>query len=69
MEYVANGDLGVYIKAHGKSQIPEATCQAISRQLLEALQVLHERLICHRDLKPQVNTLPVGSHSPSFLLN
>ncbi|KAI5839062.1 kinase-like domain-containing protein [Morchella snyderi] len=38
MEFVANGDLGVYIKAQGKSQIPEATCQAISRQLLEALQ-------------------------------
>ncbi|KAI5836940.1 kinase-like domain-containing protein [Morchella snyderi] len=53
MEYVANGDLGVYIKAHKKSQIPEATCQEISKQLLEALQVLHERLICHRDLKPQ----------------
>ncbi|KAH0604008.1 uncharacterized protein H6S33_007039 [Morchella sextelata] len=53
MEFVANGDLGEYIKAHGKSRIPEATCQAISKQLLEAPQVLHERLICHRDLKPQ----------------
>ncbi|KAI5839157.1 kinase-like domain-containing protein, partial [Morchella snyderi] len=53
MEFVADGDLCAYIKARGSSPPLEETCQAISRQMLEALEVLHERQVCHRDLKPQ----------------
>ncbi|KAI5843120.1 kinase-like domain-containing protein [Morchella snyderi] len=53
MEYVVDGDLGRYIKARGDSLLPEGIWRPITGQLLEGLQVLHQRLICHRDLKPQ----------------
>lgn len=52
MEYMKHGDLSQYLVNFG----PKARLEAkeIVRQLLEGLVVLHERNICHRDLKPQV---------------
>lgn len=50
MEYIEHGDLSGYIKnPKAKSDAKE-----ITRQILEGLEVLHEKGICHRDLKPQV---------------
>lgn len=48
MEYIEHGDLGQYIRNH------PAKAKAIVLQILEGLEVLHERGICHRDLKPKV---------------
>lgn len=50
MEYIEHGDLGKYIVEHN----PTALAPEITSQILEGLIVLHERAICHRDLKPQV---------------
>lgn len=58
MEYIEHGDLGQYIKedwAKAKTEVKE-----ITSQILEGLVILHEREICHRDLKPQVRHQPVG---------
>lgn len=56
MEYIANGDLGQYIKENRANA--KADARAITEQILRGLVVLHEREICHRDLKP-----PVTYHS------
>lgn len=50
MEYIKHGDLSQYLKN------PKTPMDAreITRQLLEGLIVLHEKRICHRDIKPQV---------------
>lgn len=50
MEYIEHGDLGKYI-AEYKTKVE---AREITSQILEGLVVLHEREICHRDLKPQV---------------
>lgn len=50
MEYIQHGDLGKYI-AEYKTKVD---AKQITSQILEGLVVLHERAICHRDLKPQV---------------
>lgn len=52
MEYVAHGDLYQYMTSNTTQVKTEAT--AITPQILAGLVVLHEREICHRDLKPQV---------------
>lgn len=52
MEYFEHGDLGQHIKIFGRQE--EETSREITRQLLEGLVVLHQKQICHRDLKPQV---------------
>lgn len=52
MEYIEHGDLSGYIKRDRDGV--KADAQEITRQLLEGLEVLHEKGICHRDLKPQV---------------
>lgn len=52
MEYVQYGDLGRYIvehRAQAKMQVKQITLQ-----VLKGLVELHERDICHRNLKPQV---------------
>lgn len=51
MEYLAHGDLGQYIADH---PVEFREAQEITFQVLEGLVVLHDREICHRDLKPQV---------------
>lgn len=56
MEYFEQGDLGQFIKEFGPQG--EENAKEITRQLLEGLVVLHQRQICHRDLKPQVWALP-----------
>lgn len=50
MEYIEHGHLGKYIAEYQKVDAKE-----ITSQILEGLVVLHEREICHRDLKPQVS--------------
>jgi serine/threonine protein kinase len=52
MEYAPLGDLGSYIKEFKEDARSNAT--SITQQLLEALVVLHERKLCHRNLKPSV---------------
>lgn len=52
MEYIPNGDLGRYIKENKAKA--KADGRAITEQILQGLVVLHERGICHCDLKPQV---------------
>lgn len=56
MEYISYGDLGEYITSNDAKVKTEA--QAIAAQILEGLVILHERKICHRDLKPQVTKSP-----------
>lgn len=50
MEYIEYGDLAKYITQY-KTKVD---AKVITLQILEGLVVLHERSICHRDLKPQV---------------
>lgn len=55
MEYVEHGDLGRYISQYGGTSKARSEVGEITAQILEGLVVLHERDICHRDLKPQVH--------------
>lgn len=50
MEFIEHGHLGTYI-AEYKTKV---NTKEITSPILEGLVVLHEREICHRDLKPQV---------------
>ncbi|KAL6869832.1 Protein kinase protein rad53 [Amphichorda felina] len=50
MEYVSGGDLGKAIADHGP--LSEDMVQAMSKQLLGALEYLHKNNITHRDVKP-----------------
>ena len=49
MEYIAGGDLFDYIMGKGVLEEPEAI--GIFKQIISALEYLHEKNICHRDLK------------------
>lgn len=53
MEYIAYGDLEQYLNQHGTKAVAEG--KEIMTQILDALVVLHERRICHRDLKPKIS--------------
>lgn len=57
MEYVEHGDLAQYLKSLGRQENENAV--DITKQLLKGLVVLHDRHICHRDLKPQVCKTPI----------
>lgn len=50
MEYIELGDLSQYLK----SPTPPLDAKEIARQVLSGLVILHERKVCHRDIKPQV---------------
>ncbi|KAJ7963402.1 Kinase family protein [Quillaja saponaria] len=51
LEYCNGGDLAAYIHRHGK--VSETTARHFMRQLAAGLQVLQEKHLIHRDLKPQ----------------
>lgn len=67
MEYIQHGDLGQYIADHGASAKAHREVGEITSQILEGLVVLHERDICHRDLKPQVRQMAL--YCPGFKAN
>ncbi|QCE02473.1 unc51-like kinase [Vigna unguiculata] len=50
LEYCAGGDLAAYIQRHGK--VSETVARHFMRQLAAGLQVLQEKNLIHRDLKP-----------------
>ncbi|KAL0632586.1 hypothetical protein Q9L58_008517 [Maublancomyces gigas] len=60
MEYMPHGDLALYISENGVKAATEF--RPITSQILEGLVVLHDREICHRDLKPQ--NILIASPSP-----
>ncbi|KAK7349364.1 hypothetical protein VNO77_06679 [Canavalia gladiata] len=51
LEYCGGGDLAAYIHLHGK--VSEPVARHFMRQLAAGLQVLQEKNLIHRDLKPQ----------------
>ncbi|XVF33067.1 hypothetical protein REPUB_Repub17cG0136500 [Reevesia pubescens] len=51
LEYCDGGDLAAYIHRHGK--VSEEVARHFMRQLAAGLQVLQEKHLIHRDLKPQ----------------
>ncbi|KAH7578129.1 hypothetical protein JRO89_XS01G0344100 [Xanthoceras sorbifolium] len=51
LEYCDGGDLAAYLHRHGK--VSEAVARHFMRQLAAGLQVLQEKHLIHRDLKPQ----------------
>ena len=51
MEYLPNGDL----HKHLTSPLPEEAGQRIIFQILEGLQIMHNKGFAHRDLKPAVS--------------
>lgn len=52
MEYAEHGDLAHYLDNH--AQVVRADAKDITQQILKGLVVMHQRNICHRDLKPEV---------------
>ncbi|RPB15944.1 Pkinase-domain-containing protein [Morchella conica CCBAS932] len=63
MEYIENGDLmGVVKNRQGTDRISENEIKSITWQLLTALEIMHSKNFCHRDLKPQ--NILVASTSP-----
>lgn len=53
MEYIEHGDLSKYMENYADKAKTEV--KEITAQILEGLEVLHGKGICHRDLKPQVS--------------
>ncbi|XP_014521602.1 serine/threonine-protein kinase ATG1a isoform X2 [Vigna radiata var. radiata] len=62
LEYCAGGDLAVYIQRHGK--VSETVARHFMRQLAAGLQVLQEKNLIHRDLKPQNLLLATTAATP-----
>ncbi|KAL9056569.1 MAG: hypothetical protein Q9162_002852 [Coniocarpon cinnabarinum] len=50
MEFVSGGDLQGYMQSH--ATLHEDPAKDMTRQILDALQYLHQRNITHRDIKP-----------------
>lgn len=59
MEYMEYGDLTQYCNGTGTGtgRCSAMTAKDITGQLLDGLATLHERMIAHRNIKPQVRTL------------
>lgn len=62
MEYAAHGDLAHYLDHHVEKALVEV--KDITRQILNGLVIMHQREICHRDLKPQVRYKSVAPPLP-----
>ncbi|KAK7294573.1 hypothetical protein RJT34_17462 [Clitoria ternatea] len=62
LEYCGGGDLAAYIHRHGK--VSETVARHFMRQLAAGLQVLHEKNLIHRDLKPQNLLLATTAATP-----
>ena len=56
MEYAQHGDLNDCVK----EPLPEHEVRTIAQQIVEALEILHERRWAHRDLKPSVSSSVKG---------
>ncbi|XP_011042709.1 PREDICTED: serine/threonine-protein kinase ATG1-like [Populus euphratica] len=64
LEYCEGGDLAFYIQRHGK--VTEAVARHFIRQLAVGLQVLQEKHLIHRDLKPQNLLLSSNDLTPQL---
>ncbi|KAL2575428.1 hypothetical protein AAZV13_16G015000 [Glycine max] len=62
IQYCAGGDLAAYIHRHGK--VSEPVARHFMRQLAAGLQVLQEKNLIHRDLKPQNLLLATTAATP-----
>ncbi|XP_010523842.1 PREDICTED: serine/threonine-protein kinase ATG1a [Tarenaya hassleriana] len=62
LEYCGGGDLAGYIYRHGK--VSEHVARHFMRQLAAGLQVLQEKHLIHRDLKPQNLLLSTNEVTP-----
>jgi serine/threonine protein kinase len=54
MELARYGDLHDCIER----PLPEIEVREITRQIVEALEIMHSKKFAHRDLKPSVSFLP-----------
>ncbi|XP_039007527.1 serine/threonine-protein kinase ATG1a-like isoform X2 [Hibiscus syriacus] len=64
LEYCDGGDLAAYINRHGK--VSEEIARHFMRQLAAGLQVLQEKHLIHRDLKPQNLLLSTKGSTPQL---
>lgn len=64
MEYVQGGDLFDAIAADIKYS--ESVARDMIHDLADALQYLHDRMVCHRDIKPE-NLLVIDRHTTKSL--
>ncbi|XP_039008387.1 serine/threonine-protein kinase ATG1a-like isoform X2 [Hibiscus syriacus] len=64
LEYCDGGDLAAYINRHGK--VSEEIARHFMRQLAAGLQVLQEKHLIHRDLKPQNLLLSIKGETPQL---
>lgn len=62
LEYCDGGDLATYILRHGK--VSEDIARHFMRELAAGLQILHEKHLIHRDLKPQNLLLSAKERTP-----
>ncbi|OMO82370.1 hypothetical protein COLO4_23061 [Corchorus olitorius] len=64
LEYCDGGDLAAYIHRYGK--VSEEVARHFMRQLAAGLQVLQEKHLIHRDLKPQNLLLSIKGVTPQL---
>lgn len=64
LEYCDGGDLAAYIHRHGK--VSEAVARHFMKQLAAGLQILQEKHLIHRDLKPQNLLLSSNEATPQL---
>ncbi|XP_015888950.3 serine/threonine-protein kinase ATG1a [Ziziphus jujuba] len=64
LEYCEGGDLAAYIHRHGK--VSEDVARHFMRQLAAGLEVLQEKHLIHRDLKPQNLLLSTNELTPQL---
>ncbi|KAI9869105.1 MAG: hypothetical protein M1813_002929 [Trichoglossum hirsutum] len=50
MEYMEYGDLTGYLNKNGA--LPEPMAQEVARQILRGLEYVHQKMVTHRDIKP-----------------